>query len=90
MANKKSNKRVKIDTVAPIKFSKLKGLVESFENSPLTKGKNLEDFDISFEYIVGSLFPRVFKNIITSLKNEHTLGYIEGYKDGKAAQEKEN
>ena len=34
--------------------------------------------DISFEYIIGSCFPTVYQNIIDKLKEEHTLGFIEG------------
>ena len=36
------------------------------------------EFDISFEFIVASLFPSVWDNIKQALADEHTKGYIEG------------
>ena len=45
--------------------------------------KDKEDFDVAFEYIIASCFPRVWENIQKVLADEHTKGYIEGREDMK-------
>lgn len=42
-----------------------------------------EDPDVTFECLVGSCFPTIFQNVQSALNEEHTLGYMEGYKDGQ-------
>ena len=42
---------------------------------------------IRFEFIVGSCFPEIMKNIKTELATQYTKGYAEGLKDGKAGVE---
>lgn len=63
-----------IDTV---KFSRLKRMVNSLE----LHSKEDIDMDISFEYIIASLFPSCYKNIQDELKRQHTLGYMQGLKE---------
>lgn len=41
-----------------------------------------EDF-VTFEFLVGSLFPVALDNIKKELKNQYTLGYMQGQKDMK-------
>lgn len=42
---------------------------------------NVDDLQVSFEYLVGSFFPDIMDNI----HKEMTLQFIEGYKAGKEA-----
>lgn len=42
--------------------------------------ENIDDYEIGFEYVIASLFPGVYDNIINELKKQYTLGYIEGQK----------
>ncbi len=63
-----------IDTV---KLSK----IERFVNS-LSKYNTSElDPDISFECVIGSLFPTCFQKIQDYIKDQYTKGYIEGQKN---------
>lgn len=48
-----------------------------------------EDPDVTFEYLVGSCFPTIFQNVQSALNEEHTLGYMEGYKDAQKLTYKE-
>lgn len=48
-----------------------------------------EDPDVTFEYLVVSCFPTIFQNVQSALNEEHTLGYMEGYKDGQKLISKE-
>lgn len=40
-----------------------------------------ENTEISFEFILASLFPTCWKNIQAELNRQYTLGYIQGSKD---------
>ena len=47
----------------------------------ITKQENPE---ISFEFIIASLFPTSWKNIQADLNHQYTKGYIQGRKDEEA------
>ncbi len=40
-----------------------------------------ENAEVSFEFIIASLFPTSWENIQNALKHQHTLGYLQGRKD---------
>lgn len=63
-----------------VKLSRLKKVIELLERNNQSKE---EDIDVTFEYIIASCFPRVWKNIQRVLSEEHTKGYIEGREDMK-------
>lgn len=44
-------------------------------------GNNLNEVELSFEYLVGSFFPEVMANITATMKDTYTQGYIAGYRD---------
>lgn len=44
------------------------------------KEKDIDNYEIGFEYVIASLFPTVYDNIINEIKKQYTLGYIEGQK----------
>lgn len=56
-----------------VKFSKVLRVVKTLEKSGMRK-----DSEVSFEFIVGSLFPDAFKNMQTALRTEYTKGYAAG------------
>lgn len=39
--------------------------------------------EISFEFLVGSCFPKALDNIKEEMRRQYTLGYVEGQKEGK-------
>ena len=39
--------------------------------------------EITFEFIVGSCFPDIMKNIKEEMRRQYTLGYAEGLKRGE-------
>lgn len=53
-------------------FSKISEVIENFDGE-----------EISFSFLIGSLFPDAWKNIQQALKDEHMRGYLE-------AKEEEN
>ena len=58
-------------SVPPIKSERLKTLIEKV--SP--------DTDLSFEFIIATLFPTCWANIQKDLKDKYTQGYIAGQRD---------
>ena len=42
-----------------------------------------ENVEVSFEFIIASLFPTSWKNIQMALTDQYTQGYIQGQKDVK-------
>ena len=48
-----------------------------------TKVKELNMKEISFEFLVGSCFPKAYDNIKEEMRRQYTLGYIEGQKERK-------
>ena len=42
-----------------------------------------KEVEITFEFLVGSLFPGLYKNFTQKIMNEHTKGYMEGYQAAK-------
>lgn len=60
-----------------IPFSALKQLVEQIEKQPHLADR-LNEVEISFEFLIGSLFPSIWNNIHDTLQQEHTKGYAEG------------
>ena len=43
--------------------------------------------EVSFEFVVGSLFPHVIDNIKEELRLQHAAGYAEGLKEGQIHEE---
>ena len=48
-----------------------------------------ENTEISFEFIIASLFPTSWKNIQTALNHQYTLGYIQGQKEAEQERRKQ-
>lgn len=64
-----------------VKLSRIKAAVESIEKHFQDTPERLEDVEVSFEYIIGSFFPKIWENIQNALKEEHTKGFIEGLEE---------
>ena len=47
----------------------------------IIKEKHIKE--VSFEFVVGSLFPQALKNIKEEMRRQYTLGYAEGQKEDK-------
>jgi hypothetical protein len=70
-------------SVPNVCLSDLEDLVKKIRNVT-----EKEDTEISFEFIIASLFPTSWKNIQSDLSRQHTLGYIQGKADAEEAMKK--
>ena len=59
-----------------VKYGKLKKIIQALENMELN-----DDSEVAFEYIIGSCFPDVLKNIKTEIHTQYTKGYMDGLKE---------
>jgi hypothetical protein len=66
-----------------VKYGTLKKVVKAIDKINPT-----DDTEISFEYLVGSCFPNILKNIKQALHTQYTNGYVEGLREGKLKNEK--
>ena len=57
-------------TVSKERFQKISKVIENFDSD-----------EISFSFLIGSLFPDAWKNIQQALKDEHMRGYLEAKKE---------
>ena len=62
--------------VPPVYVSDLEKLAER-----VRKVTGEENVEVSFEFIIASLFPTSWNNIQSALTHQYTLGYIQGQKD---------
>lgn len=49
----------------------------------IRKDLEIKDVEVSFEFIIASLFPTSWKNIQNALSTQYREGYMQGYKDGE-------
>lgn len=65
-------------TYGTVKLSRIKAAIkqieEHYENAP----ERIDDIEVTFEYLVGSFFPKIIDNINAEMNRQHTLGFIEG------------
>lgn len=47
-----------------------------------------ENVEVSFEFIIASLFPTSWQNIQEALNQQYTQGYIQGYKDAEVERKR--
>ena len=66
-----------MDNLPTIPLSQVKKLIERIE---LTQPA---DARLRFEFVIGSLFPTIYDNIVDSIKDAYTQGFIDGQKQEK-------
>ena len=70
-----------------VKLSRIKAAVASIEKHFEDSPERLEEVEVSFEYICGSFFPKIWDRVQDKLREEHTKGFIEGFEAGKKEKE---
>ena len=64
-----------IEDITKVEVDKIERMCKTLKNKKLK--------EVSFELVIGSLFPDVYKNIKEELRRQYTLGYSEGLRGGK-------
>jgi hypothetical protein len=69
------------ESYGKVKYTRVKAALKQIEEHYADCPERLEDVNITFEYLVGSFFPTILKNIDKELNRYYTLGYIQGRKE---------
>jgi hypothetical protein len=70
-------------TYGTVKRSTVKAAIAQIEEHYQECPERLEDVEVTFEYLIGSFFPKIVENINETMNKQYTLGYIQGLRDGK-------
>ena len=73
------------ESYGKVKLSKVKAAIKQIEEHYQDCPERLEDVEITFEYLVGSFFPKIIENIQKEMNKQYTLGYLQ-----RVNEEKEN
>ena len=71
------------ESYGSVKLSRVKAAIKQIEDHYQDCPERLEDVEVTFEYLVGSFFPRIIDNINTKMNDTYTQGYLQGLKDAK-------
>lgn len=74
------------ESYGSVKLSRVKAAIKQIEDHYQDCPERLEDVEVTFEYLVGSFFPRIIDNINTRMNDTYTQGYLQGLNDGKTSQ----
>ena len=69
------------DSYGKVKYAQVKAALDQIAEHYQDNPERLDDVDISFEYLVGSFFPNIVKNIQAAMSQQYINGYIQGQKD---------
>ena len=69
------------DSYGKVKYAQVKAALDQIAEHYQDNPERLNDVDISFEYLVGSFFPNIVKNIQSAMSQQYINGYIQGQKD---------
>ena len=71
------------ESYGSVKLTRVKAAIKQIEDHYQDCPERLEDVEVTFEYLVGSFFPRIIDNINSRMDDTYTQGYIQGLKDAK-------
>ncbi len=73
------------ESYGKVKLSTVKAAIKQIEEHYQDCPERLEEVEITFEYLVGSFFPKIVENIQKEMNKQYTLGYLQ-----RVNEEKEN
>ena len=73
------------ESYGKVKLSTVKAAIKQIEDHYQDCPERLEYVEITFEYFVGSFFPKIVENIQKQMNQQYTLGYLQ-----RVNEEKEN
>lgn len=71
------------ESYGSVKLTRVKAAIKQIEDHYQGCPERLEDVEVTFEYLVGSFFPRIIDNINSRMNDTYTQGYLQGLKDAK-------
>ena len=74
------------ESYGKVPLSRVKAAIKQVENHYAECPERLEDVELTFEYLVGSFFPKIIENINKKMNEAYTQGYIQGLKEAKETE----
>lgn len=78
-----SKKKKEQESYGQVPLKTLKRAIQQIENNAkvynMTK-EQVEEIPVTFEYLIGSFFPEVVKNVHEEANKQYTKGYFDGRK----------
>ena len=71
------------ESYGSVKLTRVKAAIKQIEDHYQDCPERLEDVEVTFEYLVGSFFPRIIDNINSKMNDTYTQGYLQGLQDAK-------
>jgi hypothetical protein len=71
------------ESYGSVKLSRVKAAIKQIEDHYQDCPERLEDVEVTFEYLVGSFFPRIIDNINSRMNDMYTQGYLQGLNEAK-------
>lgn len=75
---------MKLETLGITTLARIEKILEAVKLHQ--KDKDAEDVEITMEFLVGSLFPELFKNFEAKIADEYQRGFIDGYKNKQISE----
>lgn len=70
-------------TYGTVKLARVKAAIAQIEEHYKDYSKEeIDNIDITFEYLVGSFFPTILTNIDNEVSRQHAKGFAEGLQEG--------
>ena len=64
-------------TYGTVKLTTVKAAIKQIENHYQDCPERIEDVEVTFEYLIGSFFPKIIENIQKEMSRQYTLGYLQ-------------
>jgi hypothetical protein len=70
------------ETYGTVKLAMVKAAIKQIEDHYAEHPERIDDIDITFEYLVGSFFPKILENMNIEFNKQYTKGYMQGLQEG--------
>ena len=75
------------DSYGKVPYTKVKAAIKQIEEHYQDCPERLEEIEITFEYLVGSFFPKIVENIDLTLNQTYMAGYLQGKADAERGEQ---
>ena len=70
-----------------VRISEIKNFLRKVEKLP--EAKAVPDYPVPAQLVINSLFPNLWENFLNNIKQQYTLGYIQGRKEALGEEDNE-
>ena len=75
------------ESYGKVPYTRVKGAIKQIEEHYQDCPERLEEIEITFEYLVGSFFPKIIENIDLAMNRTYMAGYLQGKMDAERGEQ---